>query len=88
MITTILKFAALLFVSVVGLFYIKSANFTPWNISGEGATGAIGAGMPLPAAKDGLSAERFNRISTRGVPAFRHHRLHRAGIDCDGHQLH
>ena len=37
MITTILKFAALLFVSVVGLFYIKTANFTPWNISGEGA---------------------------------------------------
>src|SRR5215469_4063439 len=33
-VTTILKFAALAFVSVVGLFYIKSANFTPWNVSG------------------------------------------------------
>src|SRR5256885_563276 len=47
MITTILKFAALLFVSIVGLFYIKSANFTPWNISGDGAVAAIGAGMAI-----------------------------------------
>jgi basic amino acid/polyamine antiporter, APA family len=47
MITTILKFAALLFVSIVGLFYIKSANFTPWNISGQGAISAIGAGMAI-----------------------------------------
>jgi basic amino acid/polyamine antiporter, APA family len=47
MVTTILKFAALLFVSVVGLFYIKSANFTPWNISGQGAISAIGAGMAI-----------------------------------------
>ena len=47
LITTILKFAALLFVSIVGLFYIKSANFTPWNISGQGAISAIGAGMAI-----------------------------------------
>jgi APA family basic amino acid/polyamine antiporter len=47
LITTILKFAALLFVSVVGLFYIKRANFTPWNISGQGAISAIGAGMAI-----------------------------------------
>jgi basic amino acid/polyamine antiporter, APA family len=47
MITTVLKFAALLFVSVVGLFYIKSANFTPWNVSGQGAISAIGAGMAI-----------------------------------------
>src|SRR6516165_9871956 len=47
MITTILKFAALLFVSIVGLFYIKSANFTPWNVSGQGAISAIGAGMAI-----------------------------------------
>jgi basic amino acid/polyamine antiporter, APA family len=47
LITTILKFAALLFVSIVGLFFIKSANFTPWNISGEGAIAAIGAGMAI-----------------------------------------
>jgi basic amino acid/polyamine antiporter, APA family len=47
MVTTVLKFAALLFVSVVGLFYIKSANFTPWNVSGQGAISAIGAGMAI-----------------------------------------
>jgi basic amino acid/polyamine antiporter, APA family len=47
MVTTVLKFAALLFVSVVGLFYIKSANFTPWNVSGQGAVSAIGAGMAI-----------------------------------------
>ena len=47
MITTILKFAALLFVSIVGLFYINTANFTPWNISGDGAVAAIGAGMAI-----------------------------------------
>src|SRR6516225_2440934 len=47
MITTILKFAALAFMSTVGLFYIKSANFTPWNISGENAIGAIGSGMAI-----------------------------------------
>src|SRR5215469_11939803 len=47
MVTTILKFVALLFVSTVGLFFIKSANFTPWNISGQGAISAIGAGMAI-----------------------------------------
>ena len=47
MITTILKFAALAFMSTVGLFYIKSANFTPWNISSESAIAAIGAGMAI-----------------------------------------
>jgi basic amino acid/polyamine antiporter, APA family len=46
-ITTVLKFAALLFMSTVGLFYIKSANFTPWNVSGEGAVAAIGGGMAI-----------------------------------------
>ena len=29
MVTTVLKFVALAFMSIVGLFYIKSANFTP-----------------------------------------------------------
>ena len=33
--------------STVGLFFIKSANFTPWNVSGQGAIGAIGAGMAI-----------------------------------------
>jgi len=45
--TTVLKFAALAFMSTVGLFYISSANFTPWNISGGGAVGAIGGGMAI-----------------------------------------
>ena len=45
--TTVLKFAALLFMSTVGLFYIKSANFTPWNVSGESAISAIGGGMAI-----------------------------------------
>jgi len=46
-ITTIIKFVALAFVSVVGLFYIKSANFHPWNVSGESAVNAIGGGMAI-----------------------------------------
>jgi APA family basic amino acid/polyamine antiporter len=47
MVTTVLKFAALLFVSIVGLFYIKSAHYTPWNVSGQDAISAIGAGMAI-----------------------------------------
>ena len=46
-VTTILKFAALAFMSTVGLFYIQRANFTPWNVSGESAIGAIGGGMAI-----------------------------------------
>jgi basic amino acid/polyamine antiporter, APA family len=46
-ITTIVKFAALAFMSTVGLFYIKSANFTPWNVSKESAIAAIGGGMAI-----------------------------------------
>ena len=46
-ITTIVKFVALAFIATVGLFYIKSANFTPWNVSGESAIGAIGGGMAI-----------------------------------------
>jgi APA family basic amino acid/polyamine antiporter len=46
-VTTIVKFAALAFISTVGLFYIKSANFTPWNVSGENAISAIGGGMAI-----------------------------------------
>ena len=33
--------------STVGLFFITRANYTPWNISGEGAVGAIGGGMAI-----------------------------------------
>src|SRR5215467_11443207 len=46
-ITTIIKFAAVAFVSIVGLFFISSANFTPWNVSGESAINAIGGGMAI-----------------------------------------
>jgi basic amino acid/polyamine antiporter, APA family len=46
-ITTIIKFAALAFMSIAGLFFISSANFTPWNVSGESALNAIGGGMAI-----------------------------------------
>ena len=46
-ITTILKFAALAFMSTVGLFYISTANFTPWVASGQSAAAAIGGGMAI-----------------------------------------
>jgi basic amino acid/polyamine antiporter, APA family len=46
-VTTIVKFVALAFVAIVGLFYIKSANFTPWNVSKESTIGAIGGGMAI-----------------------------------------
>jgi APA family basic amino acid/polyamine antiporter len=46
-VTTVVKFAALVFMSTVGLFFIKSANFTPWNVSGESAINAIGGGMAI-----------------------------------------
>jgi APA family basic amino acid/polyamine antiporter len=46
-VTTILKFAALVFMSTVGLFYIDRANYTPWNVSGESPISAIGGGMAI-----------------------------------------
>jgi APA family basic amino acid/polyamine antiporter len=46
-VTTVLKFAALVFMSTVGLFYIHTANYTPWNLSGSSAIGAIGSGMAI-----------------------------------------
>jgi APA family basic amino acid/polyamine antiporter len=45
--TTVLKFAALAFMSTVGLFFVKSANFTPWNVSGENPVTAIGGAMAI-----------------------------------------
>jgi APA family basic amino acid/polyamine antiporter len=45
--TSVLKFAALAFMATVGLFYIKSANFTPFNASGGSALGAVGGGMAI-----------------------------------------
>jgi APA family basic amino acid/polyamine antiporter len=46
-ITSVLKFAALAFMSTVGLFYITSGNFTPFNTSGGSAISAIGGGMAI-----------------------------------------
>jgi APA family basic amino acid/polyamine antiporter len=46
-VTTIVKFAALAFMSIVGLFYVKSANYSPFNVSGESAITAIGGGMAI-----------------------------------------
>ena len=46
-ITTILKFAALAFVSIVGLFFSKTAHFTPGIVNGDSAALAIGAGMSI-----------------------------------------
>ena len=46
-VTTIVKFVALAFMSTVGLFFIHQANFTPWNISGESTITAIGGGMAI-----------------------------------------
>ena len=45
--TTIAKFAGLAFIAIVGLFYIKSANFHPFNVSGHSAISAIGSGAAL-----------------------------------------
>jgi len=45
--TTALKFGVLVFMSIVGLFFIKSANFHPWNQSGESSIGAVGGGMAI-----------------------------------------
>jgi APA family basic amino acid/polyamine antiporter len=46
-VTTVLKFVALALVSVVGLFFIKTANFHPWNVSGGSNISAIGTGLAL-----------------------------------------
>jgi basic amino acid/polyamine antiporter, APA family len=46
-ITTVLKFAALAVVSVIGVFFIDTGNFTPWNVSGGSAISAIGTGLSL-----------------------------------------
>ena len=45
--TSILKFVPLVFMSTVGLFYISTANFQPWNVSGETNFAAIGGAMAL-----------------------------------------
>src|ERR1700751_595033 len=46
-IRAIIKFVRLASISGVGLFYLKSAHFAPWNVSGESAINAIGGGMAI-----------------------------------------
>ena len=36
-VTTVVKYLAVGFMATVGLFFISSANYTPWNVSGESA---------------------------------------------------
>ncbi|MDD7941619.1 amino acid permease [Actinomycetospora lutea] len=45
--TTAVKFVALAFMSTVGLFFISTANYSPWNVSGESTWVAIGGGMAI-----------------------------------------
>ena len=45
--TSVLKFIPLVFMSTVGLFFMSSANFEVWNISGEGTMSAIFGAMAL-----------------------------------------
>jgi basic amino acid/polyamine antiporter, APA family len=47
-ITTVIKFVVLAFMATVGLFYISTANFTPWNVSGEAPSPRSAAAWPLP----------------------------------------
>jgi APA family basic amino acid/polyamine antiporter len=47
LVTTYLKYGALAFMAIVGLFFIESGNFTPWNVSGGSTINAIGDGMAL-----------------------------------------
>ncbi|HET7276502.1 MAG TPA: amino acid permease [Dermatophilaceae bacterium] len=46
-VTTVLKFLPLLLMATVGLFFIKGANFTPWNTSGDSSLSAIGGAMAI-----------------------------------------
>jgi APA family basic amino acid/polyamine antiporter len=46
-VTTVLKFIPLLFLATVGLLFIDTANFSPWNTSGESSTSAIGGAMAI-----------------------------------------
>jgi APA family basic amino acid/polyamine antiporter len=45
--TTVLKFIPLALMSTVGLFFISTVNFTPWNTSGDSSLSAIGGAMAI-----------------------------------------
>jgi amino acid transporter len=75
--TTVLKFAALAFMSIVGLFYVDSANVTPWNVSGGSAISAgsvmahVGAAMAWRTDRESVfSIGLFsNRLLLIGIAA-------------------
>jgi APA family basic amino acid/polyamine antiporter len=46
-VTTILKFLPLALMSTIGLFFIRTRNFTPWNISGDTNLSAVGGAMAI-----------------------------------------
>jgi APA family basic amino acid/polyamine antiporter len=45
--TTVIKFIPLAIMSTVGLFFISTNNFTPWNVSGQSNVSAIGSAMAI-----------------------------------------
>jgi len=45
--TTVLKFIPLALMASVGLLFVKSGNFTPWNTSGDSDLSAIGGAMAI-----------------------------------------
>lgn len=45
--TTVVKFVPLAVMSTLGLFFVSTANYTPWNVSGDSAVGAIGSAMAI-----------------------------------------
>jgi APA family basic amino acid/polyamine antiporter len=46
-VTTVTKFVPLLFMATVGLLFISTANFTPWNTSGDTSLSAIGGAAAI-----------------------------------------
>src|SRR5690349_1879092 len=46
-VTTVVKFVVLAFMATVGLFFVKAANYTPFNASGGSPITAIGGGMAI-----------------------------------------
>jgi basic amino acid/polyamine antiporter, APA family len=46
-VTTVFKFVPLVFMATVGLFFISTANFTPWNTSGDTTRSALGGAAAI-----------------------------------------
>jgi basic amino acid/polyamine antiporter, APA family len=45
--TTVIKFIPLVVMSTLGLFFVTSGNFSPWNVSGQSSLSAIGSAMAI-----------------------------------------